>query len=337
MERNGAFDRFRGIGAVCVVFIHSPPLYHSGVAPLRAAGWGLLVLCQVAVPYFFLLSGWMLGVKWAQGRRTWNEFSRSTIRLLRLYVPWFVFFLGLDVLGNLPHGWPEVVRRFAGFSDSRLETRGFHLWFLPSLILAQIASWSVLHRWKSILPVLAVGAVLFGALGWMDLHGGKLPWGLISYEGIDLSLICVATGIWLGNRWGKTPPRIPGVLLLISPPALFLEAFLQDRFGGGPLRIPPFLITRLAIPALLVVWLASHPTFAGRGRVGWFLDLLGKHSTAIYLAHLAFLTLVPFEAWVPNGFLRDNFVRWPAAIAGSIALSMLLKKCPWEPVRRLVA
>jgi len=337
MERNGAFDRFRGIGAIFVVFIHAPPLYRSRLEPLQAAGWALLVLCQLAVPFFFLLSGWMMGDKWARGRRSWTELSSSTLRLLRLYVPWFVLFLGFDILDRLPHGWPEVLRRFAGFSDSRLDTRGYHLWFLPGLILAQIACWSVLRRWNSILPVLAVGGVLFGALGWMDLHGGELPWGLISYEGIDLSLVSVALGIWLGTRWSVSAPRIPGVLLLGSVPLLFVEAFLQNLYGGRHLYIPPFLVTRLVVPALLLVWLATRPSFPGRGWIGRGLDFLGRHSTAIYLVHLAFLTEIPFDKWITNGFIRENIVRWAVAIAGSIAVSILLKKCPWEPVRRLVA
>ena len=73
MERNAAFDRFRGIGAICVVLIHAPPLYHSRLAPLQVAGWAMLVVCQTAVPFFFLLSGWMAGDKWARGRRSGTD------------------------------------------------------------------------------------------------------------------------------------------------------------------------------------------------------------------------------------------------------------------------
>jgi surface polysaccharide O-acyltransferase-like enzyme len=337
MERNGAFDRFRGIGAVCVVLIHAPPLYNSNLAPLRTVGWAMLVVCQTAVPYFFLLSGWMMGDKWARGRRTWSELRTTASRLLSLYVPWFAFFLGLDVIAGRPHGWIAVTRRFAGFSDARLETRGYHLWFLPSLILAQILCWSVLRHRKSILPALAAGAALYGFCAWMDVRGRELPWGLNLSEGIDLSLLCVALGIGLGQRATKMPRNLPTGILLASIPLLFLEAFALDRISGRNLSIPSFQFDRVAFPSLLLVWLASRPAFLGNGRIGRGLDFLGSHSTCIYLAHLAFLTQLPFKDWIHNGFVRENFVRWPVAVAGSIAVSLLLKKCPWGPVRRLAA
>jgi surface polysaccharide O-acyltransferase-like enzyme len=337
MERNGAFDRFRGIGAVCVVLIHAPPFYHSGIPTLQRTGWAMLVLCQTAVPFFFLLSGWMMGDKWARGRRTWGELSKSVSRLFLLYVPWFAFFLGLDAVAGLPHGWIAVARRFAGFADSRLDTRGYHLWFLPSLILAQIVCWSVLRYRRSIWPALAAGAFLYGLCAWMDVRSLALPWGLGLSEGIDLSLLCVSLGIWMGSRAAKTPAALPTVVLLAAVPLLFLEALGLDRISGRGMSIPSFQIDRALLPALLLAWLATRPAAFGAGWIGRGLDFLGKHSTGIYLAHLAFLTLLPFQRWVPDGFVRDNLVRWPVALAGSIALSMLLKRCPWEPVRRLVA
>jgi|GEM_PF-2203821 len=337
MERNGAFDRFRGIGAICVVLIHAPPFYHSNLAPLRTAGWAMLVVCQTAVPFFFLLSGWMMGDKWARGRRGWEELEKTAFRLFALYAPWFAFFLGLDAIAGLPHGWIAVARRFAGFSDSHLETRGYHLWFLPSLILAQILCWSVLRKRDSILPALAAGAVLYGFCAWLDIRGMDLPWGLNPSEGIDLSLLCVAIGIGLGQSSVKRPLDLPTGILLASIPLLFAEAFALDRISGRNLSIPSFQFDRVAFPSLLLAWLAPRPAFLGGGWIGRCLDFLGRHSTGIYLAHLAFLTLLPFKEWVPNGFLRDNFIRWPVAVAGSIAISLLLKKCPWAPVRRLVA
>jgi len=320
-----------------VVLIHAPPFYRSNVAPLRDAGWAMLVLCQTAVPFFFLLSGWMMGDKWARGRRTWSELSKSVNRLVLLYAPWFGFFLALDVIGGLPHGWSQVARRFVGFPESRLDTRGYHLWFLPSLILAQILCWSTLRFRRSILPALLAGAVLYGICAWMDVVGRELPWGLGLSEGVDLSLFCVALGAWLGHRATRRSLNLPTGILLAADPLLFLEAFALDRTTGRNLAIPSFQIDRAVFPALLLAWLAARPNFLGKGPIGRGLDFLGSHSTGIYLAHLAFLTQIPFGEWVRNGFVRENIVRWPVAIAGSIAVSMLLKRCPWEPVRRLVA
>ena len=336
MERNGAMDRFRGIGAVCVVLLHAPPFYHSNLTPLRAFGWGLRDLCQCAVPFFFLLSGWLMGDKWARGRVGWDEFARSAGRLLRLYIPWFLFFLALDIAAGLPHGWTDVARRFVGFSDSGLETRGYHLWFLPSLVLAEFACWGLLRLTRSIVPALGLGLALYAVLAWRDIHGLELPWGLAPHEGIDLSLPCVALGIWLGIRFSR-PPAIPGGLLVAAFGLLLLEGLALDRMGGTTFSIRPFQALRIFLPALLLLRLAQKPQALGAGTLGRLLNQLGRHSTGIYVAHLAFLVLIPFERLVSNGFLRYDLVRWPVAIAGSVAVSSLLGRAPWASVRKLVS
>jgi peptidoglycan/LPS O-acetylase OafA/YrhL len=337
MERNTAFDRFRGIGAVCVVLLHAPPFYHSNMAPLRAFGWGLRDLCQCAVPFFFLLSGWLMGTKWVRGREGWDEFARSAGRLLRLYIPWFLFFLALDVAAGLPHDWGHVARRFVGFSDSAAQTRGYHLWFLPSLVLAELVCWGLLRLTRSIVPALGLGLALYVILAWRDLHGLELPWGLAPHEGIDLSLPCVALGIWLGIEFSGWPVVVHRGMLAAAFGLLLLEGAALDRFGGSTFSIHPFQAMRIALPALLLLWLARHPLALGAGAWGRVLDFLGRHSTGIYVIHLAFLALIPFDRLVSNGFVRDNLVRWPVAIVGSVAVSVLLGRAPWAGVRKLVS
>ena len=61
MTREKNLDILRGIGAVAVVLIHAPPLYHSSVPLLKAMGWCILLVCQLAVPLFFMISGYLEG------------------------------------------------------------------------------------------------------------------------------------------------------------------------------------------------------------------------------------------------------------------------------------
>ena len=333
--RNIALDRAKGVCAVLVVLIHAPPLMHSRLPALGWAGWAVFELCQVAVPFFFLTSGWMMGIKWAAGRTGWNELARSTSRLARLYVPWFSLFLLLDVAEGFPQVPWVVLRRFVGFSVSHTETSAYHLWFLPSLILAQTVCWILLRSTRSAVPSLVCGAVLFSAMYALEIAGRPLPFRMVANEGLNLSLPCLSLGIWLGANRFHFIPR--GKLVLGSFAILFLEGALLTRCFPGREPVHTFQFSRLVVPAIGLLWLIAHPNASSGRALDWILDVLGRHSTAIYVAHLAFLTLIPFDRLIPNGFIRENFIRWPVGVLGSIALSALLKKCPWEPVRRLVA
>ena len=333
--RNPAFDRLRGIGAVMVVFIHAPPLLHSNVPVLQDAGWLIRELCQLAVPYFFLLSGWMMGRKWVSGRTGWDELGRSLGRLASLYLPWFLLFLAFDAIFGLPHSPLLVLRRFAGFSVTGPKTTGYHLWFLPSLALAQVLVWAGRKSTGSSIPALVVGAALFACFYVREILGLDAPFGMVATEGLNLSLVLVALGSWLGSR-----PSIltPGPWMVVVSVALLLaEGIVLQRLAPGKEPVHTFQVLRIVSGAILLLWAARSPGGMGMGMIGRFLDFLGRYSTAIYVSHLAFLVLIPFDRWVPNGFVRDNLVRWPVALVGACALSFLLGRSRWPAIRRLVA
>lgn len=331
--RNGAFDRLRGLGAVGVVLIHAPPFLHSSLPLLHDFGWGLRVLCQAAVPFFFLLSGWMLAAKASSTDAPSAEAGRLARRIAGLYLPWFVVFLALDIWRGAPHDPGSVVRRLLGFSDGRLDIQGYHLWFLPSLLWAQLLTFWSIRATRSPVPALIVGAALWSAMAFLEIAGVALPWGLVPTEGIGVSLACVALGASL-VRW---KPGSPPVWMVVgSFAALLAEQAILDRGAGGtPIRT--FLFTRVLAPAACIVWISGRPDFLGGGAMGRALDSLGRRSTGIYVSHLLFLALIPFDRLVPSGFVRENFVKWSVVLACAWGVSILLGRSSRREVRALVS
>ena len=335
MTRNLAFDRFRGIGALCVVLLHAPPLYHSGVEPIRIAGWVLRALCQSAVPFFFLLSGWMLASRWKAGRHSLRDFLQGLGRILLLYCPWFVAYLALDLSQGHPGDWGDVARRFVGFSDSRAVTDGYHLWFLPTLVLAQAAVWATLRWTGSVRPILLVGCALYLAMSVLDGVGIALPFGLAPHEGLNISLVCVSAGAWLVFAGISDRPSNWGIATVVAMVLLVAESFLWDRSNEANWSIHPFPAFRVLLPAFLLLYLNRSPTYLGGGIVGRALDLAGRNATTIYVGHIAVLVLVPFAALVPNGFLRDNLVRWSVAFVLPMLVGEIMRRSPNRIVRSL--
>ncbi|HNY32493.1 MAG TPA: acyltransferase [Fibrobacteria bacterium] len=334
MSRNRAFDQLRGIGAVCVILLHAPPLFHSNVPILRMTGWLVREYSQVAVPFFFLLSGWLLGRKWTSGRHGWEEIGRSSRRLGAMYAVWFLVYLGIDASTGLPTDAVTVSRRFLGLTDSRLTTTGYHLWFLPCLMAAQAVCWASLKSWRSCFPAFVAGAFLYLAMDWMELSGMALPWGLSFHEGLNLSLPCTALGAVLASRWShERPSGARNWLLLSALLAVPLEAAAIDLASGTSTSIHPFQVSRLALGAALLVWASTSEGLAGRA--GRWLDSLGGLSLGIYVVHVAVLTLVPFEILVASGFVRENLVRWTSTLAVSSLVAALAVRAPWEGFRNL--
>lgn len=333
-SRNLSFDRLRGIGAVMVVLIHAPPLLHSSLPILQDLGWLVRELCQLAVPCFFLLSGLMMGRKWRDGREGWNELSRTLGRLGTLYIPWFLLFLILDGIRHNPHSLLVVLRRFAGFSIAEIPTTGYHLWFLPALAMALALCWSSLKFTGSIAAALVAGYGMFGIMYVREILMLPSPWGMVATEGINLSLACVATGVFLGSHDVLPSPRGRWVAAGVS--LLVLEGWALRTVSPGKEPAHIFQILRIIAPVLILLY-ANSRDFSLPGLPGKLLDLLGRHALGIYVSHLAFLELIPFDRLITNGFLRDNLVRWPTAIACGILLSVVLGRARPTFLRQLVS
>ena len=337
MRRNEALDRMRGIGALLVVLIHAPPLIHSSVESLRSAGWLLQLVCQAAVPFFFLASGMFAGSRWKEGRDDARSMALGIRRLAVLYAPWFLLYLAIDWMrGNSVEPF-VVLRRFVSLSDGRVETAGYHLWFLPSIIASQFAAWVSWRASRSFKPFLFAGASLYLGLAIHEFLGGKLPWGLVPNEGPNLAFLCFGLGAAIPSADSRRLPSTPAAWVFAAFVGMVAEGVLRSRMAGSPCHLPFFTLSRIALPCAAILWILREPEMLGGRPCGRFLDAAGRNSIGIYVSHLAFLVLIPFETLVPNGFLRDNLVRWPTAFLGALLLGIALDRIPGRPLRSIIS
>lgn len=323
--RNGAFDRFRGLAAVSVVMIHAQPFVHSDSPALRWLGWGLLEWNQCAVTFFFALSGWLLGSRWKEGRTEGAELGRSILRIAWLYIPWFAFYLLLDMVRGAPHDPTTVVRRFVCLADRTRWTNGYHLWFLPSLAAAQCICWGSMKFLGSIRPAAIAGTCLYLGLSAMDLSGARIPFNLEPHGLVNISLVCVAWGMHVGASQPRNTAR-KGRVWWILGPTILIEGAALNLIAGTPIAVHPFPISRVAFPVLVVSWLADTPEFLGKGFPGRLLDTIGRHSSAIYVMHLVVLVALPFHRILPEELLRDNLLQCMVAVVIPVFFSMVVRR-----------
>lgn len=117
-----ALDRFRLIAAVLVVCNHTSPL-----ASYTEVGnfWLTCVLARVAVPFFFMVSGYFLA------RSGWNNTRRLLKKALLVYAAAVALYLPLNIYngGYSLAEWPRKL-----LVDGTL----YHLWYFPAVLLGVV-------------------------------------------------------------------------------------------------------------------------------------------------------------------------------------------------------
>ena len=156
---SGGLDWFRFAAALLVVAIHTSPF--SSLSP-AVDRWFTHVLCRVAVPFFFMVTGYFLlsppGSPPA-GRRPLSHFYKKNLAiyglatLLYLPIQWYAG-------RQLPHSLLAWVRVL--FFDSTY----YHLWYFPAVFLGVWIAWQLQRRLPFSRALLAASLLyLAGLLG----------------------------------------------------------------------------------------------------------------------------------------------------------------------------
>lgn len=307
-------DAVRALALLCVIAIHADhwPLQDAGAD--RALWSGVDQLARVAVPWFVMLSGFLLTCQ-ATGP------ARSFLgrRLGRSLLPWAVWvpvyaLVGLFLTAEIPHSWAGL----AGW----LELGAGHLWFLvliPQLYLVVLV-WPRSPRGTAVagaaalLAQVGIGVYRLYAPGDAPLQGVLLPFGFelgfcwIGYFGVGAAL-----GARLGRpgaRWPAWPfwlavPPAAWLLLWLGTPGAANASFAQ---GTGAFLHPALPL--LAVPSFLAVALTADRLLAAHCRLRGVTVRLSELSLGVYIVHEALL-------YVPGRLLAPLLARdLPVSLLG---------------------
>ena len=289
--REEGLDAFRALGALGVIQLH--------FGPFRGAAWegtelGILslvasFLARLAVPFFFITSGYLLARRGAPG-----TLGRATLvqcrRILFLFVAWSLIALAFrGALRAIHHrsiaAFLEPSLRFLAQLTSRpLDTllRGSeeHLWFLPALATGlalytafDALAWSRRLRPTAAAAVLAVG-LLGGSYGVLDFSATLNP-----RSGPLLAFPLVTLGAWMAGTAGLgLRAALVGVLAGLA--VMGFETFqFYLQTGASPVSHDALLGFFVAGPALLS--LARLWT----GRSTTLLAKAGRVTLGVYASH----------------------------------------------------
>lgn len=297
MQPRGANRRLGGIDLVklaasfLVIAIHTGPLLtYDEYADFLITG----ILGRLAVPFFFMASGYLLFRKLKGSvREDLGMINRYARKVAILYLAAILIYLPLNIYkGDFDNGisWLELAR------DIVIDGTFYHLWYLPALLIGIY----IVYGLYRLLPLWAFGAAV-GALYAIGLTGDSyyglaegMPALHAMYEwlfarfdytrnGFFFAPVFLAMGLFIAKHQAKPKIRhVYSVLFLLSIGLLFLEGMLLREAGYA--RHDSMYIALL--PAVYALFgMATQLKFSSTPRTGAIAQW-------IYLLHPAVLVAI---------------------------------------------
>lgn len=165
-------DFFRLIAAVLIVAIHTSPLASLGDGACGTADFILTrIAARVAVPFFFMTSGFFLVSRYQYSTAKLEGFVKRTACIygaaIVLYIPINIYNGYFEADNLLPNIIKDIV------FDGTL----YHLWYLPASIIGGAAAWYLVLKLDYKKALIAAAALYLIGLGGDSYYGmvQKLP------------------------------------------------------------------------------------------------------------------------------------------------------------------
>lgn len=287
-------DFLRFVGAILVVTLHASPLREIAPSANIIVTEGI---ARIAVPFFFIASGYFLSEAIAKGR-----FKIWALKIIKLYILWMIiysFFWVGDLVGQPFLALRMIKIIFMGY---------YHLWYLASLFLAACLLFYVVRLNRDdFVPLLALVGLLLGFLfQYYYLYGPNgatlvlIKMGNLNRSFFTFAFPYVCIGYLIASRsFLRDCLRKNATRAVVVGASIFvLEVVGNLKFANIHDFSDNLVSISILAPTVFVVSLNSSMKF------GFVARFLGELSLAIYLVHIGVLKFLdslavfdPLELW----------------------------------------
>jgi len=331
-------DYFKLLAAVLVIAVHTSPLLS-----LHAEADFVLtrIIARVAVPFFFMATGFFMLPQYLDGSAKRGEGMRTFIRKTSLlYLAAILLYLPVNVYAGY---FKENSLGARLLKDIVFDGTFYHLWYLPASLLGAVIVLAITRLSDKLAVLFVVTGILYliGLLG--DSYFGLIQnmepansfytmmFGLFDYtrNGIFLAPIFLALGAAMGRRQQPLPIKtsLTGLTVsfaLLMTEGLLLHSFSLQRHDSMYVMLLPSMYFLFQ---LLINWRAPVD------------NSFRKMSMLIYIIHPLWIIVIRGFAKLTRlqPLLIDNsFIHFTAVTAASIISAFLLTKLPKLRVKHKV-
>ena len=340
-ERISSLDTFRAVGIYYAVLIHC--CFFCSIQSLQGIGVISVALCRFVIPYFFMVSGFLLHKSYEKTNNI-KEISFNAIkRIIIIYLFWSAFYVVFHFIEDIAFGmyagenldylalFIKNFNRHISISKLFLSGTDQHFWFLPALlysfILGSIAVRIKKEKWLLVISIVLYIIGVFGQ-SYQVVIENFFVFPYNTRDGITFGLMFFMSGYLLYNMKTKRP----WLFLLISFIGLIvqsLEMFFLYSYKAH--LVGDFMFGTAAYGIGFFIYVINKPEI---GKKHPFIQKIGSLTLGIYCIHFYFVKLLLHAKPLFNPLLWE-LIFTPASFFTTIAVVFLLYR--FNKTRRLVA
>nr|WP_186811064.1 acyltransferase family protein [Vibrio superstes] len=330
-QRIPSLELGRIIAILAVITIHCQlfvtyPLYND------TAWFGNFInqLCRFAVPYFFLLTGYVL-----QPKLSLNPIPTAFTYIKPLTIVWLVWSViylaaPFNLMTVATDGYLAERQMYWDFLaqtpfNSILEGGLVHLWYLPALIIS-IAIIALAIRLKLSRLLLPLGLVLFiyGVLAGSYFDATDIASPFYTRNGPFFSLLMIMLGFEIRRSELRIGSNLAILLTVLGLVIHFFEAFYLLSFDVD-FRVHDYLFGTPIWALGFFFWLLANPNL---GSHKW-VQPLANLTLGVYVSHLLFVIyLINFAGFFELGTWQKDLLVWLGSSILSFTFTYLVMKTP---------
>ncbi|WP_047983995.1 acyltransferase family protein [Ornithinibacillus californiensis] len=322
MERNYTIDYVKFIAVVLVVGVHTFTYNINWQDNLFI--YGLIhYFPRWVIPYFFIVSGYLLGVKISFLKQRKDYLNQYLFKLVKLFVTWFFIYVLFDLMNRVVYSiyfdkniWLEIMNYFHDFFrvtllyDGVIGT-GFHLWFLTALI------WSILILYIFIYLdrvhfILLLGFLLniIGLFG--QTYGSIFQVSFDTRDALFFGLFYITLGYYIGsnndaiiNKCEKVKSRYLILIFILSSIMQVTEKVSIYHWFAATDGIGEYYLSTIPMTVSLFILVLKY-RYLGKNNI---IADLGGAAVGIYVAHMVILsTVILLMQFLNIDHWRENYI-----------------------------
>lgn len=302
LERNDTIDYIKFFAIFFVVCIHTLPFstYHFAGIDGEKINFVINVFARFGVPYFFVVSGYLLGQKLADTDKNPDYFRKYLLKTTKLLVVWSFFFFLYDVIMVTLKSFLQglnITLEISSYLDSVFQITNlyygnnngtsYHLWYLAALIWSiSILSFFIKIGKVNILLLSSFILHLTGLLG--QSYSTFLKISFDTRDALFFGLFYVTLGYYLSINFKYMKLKVKSNLLLILLLLFSLLQIMESELLVSHLKgvWGNYYFFTILTTITLLLFVLTNPK-----KRHSFINRVGANSVGIYVIHPLFISL----------------------------------------------